>query len=73
MRLMGLANRDYTGSPRRERSPAATATDPELAAARRRFSRRRRVRWTFTAFAAFFVAFALVMALLLAMRAAKAL
>jgi hypothetical protein len=34
---------------------------------------RRRVRWTFTAFAAFFVAFALVMALLLAMRAAKAL
>jgi hypothetical protein len=78
-RTVGFDDKDYMRAARRGRATAPRgraigATDPEFVAARKRFEqRRRRIRWTVTAFAAFFVMLALAIAVALVMRSANAL
>jgi hypothetical protein len=75
---VGLHDRDYMRAARRGRATAPRgraigATEPEFLAARKRFEQRRRIRWTVTAFAAFFVMLALAIAVVLVVRSANAL
>jgi hypothetical protein len=71
---VGLTDRDYMRAERGPISaPLGEEIDPHLAAARTRFRRRSRTRWAVTAFAAFFVLFALGLAVALVLRVAHAL
>jgi hypothetical protein len=75
---VGLYDRGYMGVARRGRitapkGRAVDAADPEFAAARNSFERRRRTKWAVTAFAACFVMLALAIAVALVVRSANAL
>jgi hypothetical protein len=74
---VGRYDREYMRTARRGRVTAsrrhAVGVDPEFAAAQRHFEERHRIRWTVTAFAAFFVMLALTIAVGLVVHSANAL